>query len=382
MGGAFGHMPHPFDLEKVKSGEDLINVFNLLQRKVNQENISETFNVKIDGVNLSCKLVGNEFALDRGTQKPADVNGITIDLIHKRYSPEFYLYKDIHDLLTILNNAYQDILPELSEFGMTSDNSKFLNIEFVSSKNVVDYDFSFIAIHGVSQFYEKWKKVKGGKFINTRNGIHNPKSINKAISTEIDYNQSIMNSLIEKVRKHAEAFNIKVFGPISSTKLKELNIDKTLEIPFYIPTEYNTEFLSFNNGNTLRQWLQSIHQLPAFYSVKEKRYDNFYETLDERKINPYHKNTYVSVIENGTPISSIMKQHAIDDVAAGIVILHATRVVGQAILECLTSEIGPVSLHEGVVIRDNDFSEYAFKLTGEYIINGMFGAVAKDAAAS
>ena len=380
MGGAFGHMPHPFDLEKVKSGEDLINQFYLIQRKINQRNIEETFNVKIDGANLSCKLVGSEFALDRGTQKPVDVNGITINRIHERYRPDFSLYGDIQNLLSILNNAYNDILPELSELGMTTDNSKFLNIEFVSSKNVIDYDFSFIAIHGLSQFYEKWKKVKGGKFINTRHGIPNPKSFNKAISTEIDYNQNTMVTLIEKLKVHAQEFGIKVFGPISASKLKESNIEAALETTFHIPTDHNTEFLSSNNGNTLRQWLQSIQQLPAFYSIKEKRYNNFYEKIDGKKINPYHKSTYVDIIENGVPISSIMKHQTIDDVAAGIVILHATRMVGQSILNCLTSEIGPVTTHEGIVIRDNEFSDHAFKITGEYLVKGMFGTIAKDAA--
>ena len=56
MGGAFGHMPHPFDLETVKSGDDLINLFYSIQKEVNTSIIRESFNVKIDGSNLSLSL--------------------------------------------------------------------------------------------------------------------------------------------------------------------------------------------------------------------------------------------------------------------------------------------------------------------------------------
>ena len=382
MGGAFGHMPHPFDLEKVKSGEDLINLFKDIQTQINNEDISQAFNIKIDGANLSFKLVGNQFAVDRGTQKKIDVEGITINRIHERYDPTFKTYKDIETLLIILNSAYNDILPELMKLGMTKDNSIFLNTEFVSATNVIDYDEDFIAIHGVCQFYEKFKKVKGGSYIKTRDGIPNPKSANKAISKEIDYDINVLLSLIEKLNFHAKKMGVKVFGPIPSRKLKDADISQVLKKRITIPAVVPTDFLKLNNGNTLFDWLKSIHHLPANYSVQNKRYDNFYPKKDGKKINPYHKATYLSVFKDKLPIDSIAERSSIDSLAAGMLILHATRLIGSEILKCITSEIGVASNHEGVVIRDNQYSEYAFKITGDYIVNGMFGAVAKDAASS
>ena len=49
MGGAAGHMAHPYDLAWVNTGADLINFFELAK------SIEGT--VKIDGVNVSFKVV-------------------------------------------------------------------------------------------------------------------------------------------------------------------------------------------------------------------------------------------------------------------------------------------------------------------------------------
>ncbi len=73
MGGAAGHMRHPFDLQSVQSGNDLIQIFEDLKSYV--QVAAQDINVKIDGVNVSFKLVGNEFAVDRGSNKPIDVEG-------------------------------------------------------------------------------------------------------------------------------------------------------------------------------------------------------------------------------------------------------------------------------------------------------------------
>lgn len=380
MGGASGHMPHPFDLETVKSGEDLINLFYSIQNFINTSVIKENINVKIDGSNLSFKVVGNEFAVDRGTQKAIDVEGITLNRIHERYDPSYQVYSDIEELLLILNSSFFDIQEELKDLGMLKDNTIFLNTEFVSKTNVIDYPYNFIAIHGVSQFYEKHKKVKGGKYIKTRPGISNPKSSNKAISKEIRYNEDTLARLVEKIRPYAEKRGMKVFGPIPAIKKKECLIEKALNKKLRITTEIKTPFLNSNNGKTLKDWLNAIVELPAYYCHNNKRYMTMVENNKGKKINPYHKKTYYQIIEENTPINSLISVQDIDKVAAGIAILHATRIVGQSILESMTSWVGPVVEHEGVVIRKQSFSEHPFKITGEYLVKGMFGYIAKDLA--
>ena len=51
MGGAAGHMRHPFDLQSVQSGNDLIQIFEDLKSYV--QVAAQDVNVKIDGVNVS-----------------------------------------------------------------------------------------------------------------------------------------------------------------------------------------------------------------------------------------------------------------------------------------------------------------------------------------
>ena len=73
MGGAAGHMAHPFDLGWVNSGSDLLEFFDKAKSYVETKGAG---NVKIDGVNVSFKVVGEEnkqFAVDRGSLKPIDI---------------------------------------------------------------------------------------------------------------------------------------------------------------------------------------------------------------------------------------------------------------------------------------------------------------------
>jgi hypothetical protein len=55
MGGAAGHMRHPFDLQSVQSGEDLINIFEDLKLLVGS-GTGDLPNVKFDGANVSFKV--------------------------------------------------------------------------------------------------------------------------------------------------------------------------------------------------------------------------------------------------------------------------------------------------------------------------------------
>ena len=73
MGGAAGHMAHPFDLGSVRTGSDLIDFFNKAKEHLGTEGAGA---VKIDGVNVSFKVVEidgqHEFAVDRGQSIAGD----------------------------------------------------------------------------------------------------------------------------------------------------------------------------------------------------------------------------------------------------------------------------------------------------------------------
>ena len=83
-GGAAGHMAHPFDLSSVRTGRDLVSFFKRASDSIKKDKTS----VKFDGLNISLKLIQDgdkyRFALDRGSNKPEDIKGITADNIEER----------------------------------------------------------------------------------------------------------------------------------------------------------------------------------------------------------------------------------------------------------------------------------------------------------
>jgi len=45
--------------------------------------------------------------------------------------------------------------------------------------------------------------------------------------------------------------------------------------------------------------------------------------------------------------------------------------LGNAVLEALSSPLGPVREHEGIVIRDPKIYSKPFKITGRFIVKGL-----------
>ena len=158
MGGAAGHMNHPFDLGWVDTGSDLIDFFEKAKAFVEKKGAGA---VKIDGVNVSFKVVetpnGHEFAVDRGSLKPIDIEGITMARVDDRFPEGHGMRPAIRTLLTILNTALPTIKSELVELDMWGNPAIFLNTEYVAgTTNVTKYDENFLAIHGLNQFYHKY----------------------------------------------------------------------------------------------------------------------------------------------------------------------------------------------------------------------------------
>jgi len=86
MGGAAGHMKHPFETYDVLDGKSLLNKFYTLAKVLTENNPT----IKLDGANTSFKVVNNlsgglEFALDRGTQQKEDIAGITLGNMRDRF---------------------------------------------------------------------------------------------------------------------------------------------------------------------------------------------------------------------------------------------------------------------------------------------------------
>lgn len=343
-GGAAGHMAHPFDLPQVKTGKNLISVFQKAIKSITTTPPS----VKIDGVNTSIKLVTNEdgsmeFGLDRGSNKPLDVKGVTINELEQRFEQGHGMIAVGSEVLQIFNKALPVIQNELKKLGFFRK-KLILNMEYVKGNtNVVGYADNFLAIHGVNEIYEKKSPVRG--------------SISRA-TREIAYNQDAMDSLIEKVNKIAAGYDFKIMGSVPATPKGGINFAPELNSEFAV--KYTPDYAETKR---LGAWLDKCSN-PRGVKVT---------LADGKKVDALSKFIYTEILR-GTPLNQLIKDNDKKMVSAavcGAIIYHATRMLGQKVLDSLTSPIGDIKDQEGIVIRDNRISSVPFKITGNFILSGL-----------
>ena len=125
-------------------------------------------------------------------------------------------------------------------------------------------------------------------------------------------------------------------------------------------TKYTVNYGTKKESKTLKQWLASA-KVPRG-NVK---------TVDGKSIAALSKEVLLKIAE-GTPLNKfIADPKDYKDAIDGFVIYTATMKLGDAVLEQLTSPLGPVSEHEGIVIRDPKIYTKPFKITGKFIVGGL-----------
>ena len=88
--------------------------------------------------------------------------------------------------------------------------------------------------------------------------------------------------------------------------------------------------------------------------------------------NLLHWRTILLEITNGTDVAELVKDPKdIEAAINGYVFYLATMELGNAVLESLSSPLGKVSEHEGIVIRDTKIYSKPFKITGRFIVKGL-----------
>ena len=344
-GGAAGHMLHPFDLPQVKNGNALIKVFQQTEASLRETPAA----VKIDGLNASIRLVTNadgskEFALDRGSNKPEDIQGVTLSRLTNRFPQGHGMLTVGTDVLSIFNKALPTITNELKKLKMLDNNNILFNMEYVKGNtNVIGYKDNFLAIHGLNEIYQVTSPIK--------------KSVSRA-SREISYDKKALSDLIEKVNKIAKSFDFNVVGEIAATLTRNISFDPELNSEFAV--KYNAEHVEVK---TLRTWLQKAKN-PKGTTIA---------LSNGRRVDALSKQIYLAILE-GQELDSLVKdgnkadiKHAID----GAVIYHATRLMGQKLLSSMKSPLGDIETQEGIVIRDPKISSVPFKITGEFIVRGL-----------
>ena len=284
MGGAAGHMAHPFDCREVRSGKDLIKFY---VKAVNAIPLYEEtdFNIrdnatslKLDGVNASFRLqqadnpAGFMFVLDRGAtsdRSPVgklDYAGITPDNALARFknNPDHGMIQVVNHISKILNHDLEKLRPFVQALGIFEQmgpDGIFFDVEYYSNEdpergikkigNVTDYNQSFIAIHGLKDFYTEEKISKRGKITTSR----------KARGFYWETNEEINNLLAKKDDFIAQGQDTSEIDRLIVEKNKELNMKRAehqdilsnfgkavaehaneLDLPFNVHTKIGLQF--------------------------------------------------------------------------------------------------------------------------------------------
>ena len=378
--GTPGHMAHPFDVEEIQTGDDLLEYINSAITKLSAGEIAGS--VKWDGINTSFKLVTDkngkkDFRMDRGTSHIDSVIGLDAAAAYEKWPEGHGMPPAIEKLLTIFNKALPSIESELKTLGMWDDPTKYFNTEYIEgTSNVQDYNANILAIHGINQFYEKKAQphaIRKGISMD-RPGLPRPTGPDgkpiKGGGIEIEFDHRALEHLIRKVQPYATDYNFQIFGdvPVSFDPEMDLDIEAVLETPISIQIE---------EGNikkaTLREWLKAVKH-PKDKKITKVVRDKSGAPTGFKEVGALSKDIYMAVLrsadEGGIPLNEYLKEPAdISSAIDGGIFYHATRLLGQAIKNVLTSEAGTLEKHEGVVLRG--LEDFLVKLTGDFIVQGL-----------
>ena len=350
-GGAGGHMDHPFDLPNVKTGDDLIELFN------NTVNFlkAEPAVLKIDGINLSVRLITTglktEFAIDRGTNKPIDKAGVTIDKLPERFlrkdpdtnvlTPNIDFIAKCKKTLTILNNAIPTIMPLLKQLNLVGT-ERYINLEYVEKRgNVIIYESEFLVLHNIKEFgYGLTDKTK------------KPTRIKK----DADYNRQALAKLAEALKPFAAEYDFSVYNEIAATLKTAPDFNKVLNEPFAISFS-KIDIVTKPLGEWLKNLKNPIETMVTF--------------LDGIKRDAISKEAIYVPVVKGVPLNEFISPKSIEDAKAGAIFYHATRMLGNELLLNVDTMFGSAAKQEGIVINNASVAPKVFKITGEFIISGL-----------
>ena len=348
-GGVAGHMAHPFDLPNARTGKDLINIFNKLVNSLKKKPSS----VKIDGVNASIKLITNaegnkEFAMDRGSNRPEDVSGVTIAKLTSRFPAGHGMIDTGKTVLNIFNTAISSIEPELKKLKMW-DNPKILfNMEFVKgATNVIGYANNFLAIHGLNEIIQVKSPVRG--------------SISRA-SREIAYDKKALLALIAKVNPIA---NKSGFDVEHEFTVEQGNVDFNDALNASFTVNYDTKNIV---TKPLKEWLSKAVN-PRADKIK---------LSSGKSIGAMSLENYKNVT-GGVPMHTYIGDNKkdIEKAINGALFYYATLKMGDKIKQSANSKLGSIGDQEGIVVRDNTISANPVKITGSFITGKEAGKFAK-----
>lgn len=331
-GGAASHMAHPFDIPSVKTGNDLLNIFKSTADYLK----TNPSTVKVDGINVSIRMnPQGEFVLDRGSMKPLDIAGVKVSDLEARFSPGHGMVKYGKIVLDLFNSSKSIIKPELDALGFTKDPSLMFNIEYVEGHmNVQKYDDNFIFIHNVFRL---------------------PIDGSKRSPEQVKYDKNLLNSIIKKINPIAQKQGFKMVHEVQ-TKIKK-------------PISFSSA-LSKNYTINYSQGKKETKPLSALLSSAKNTKGVKLKLRDGKTVDALSKQVYFW-IRDGKNVLDLVDQKDIKTAVDSFTIYLATEVLGDEILKSLTSDMGDLDTHEGIVVRNPRIYSGPYKITGSFITRGV-----------
>ena len=159
MGGAYGHMSHPFDDNDLTFG-DLKNIITLgLGGKLDREDgVTE----KLDGQNLMVCWIDGELkaARNKGHLKNKGATAPNTDGIKKIFAGRGNVEKAFVSSMKDLSKAIGS-LSDAQKEKVFGNGTKWMNLEimFPATANVVDYDVAEIVFHGTLEYDDSGRPI-------------------------------------------------------------------------------------------------------------------------------------------------------------------------------------------------------------------------------
>ena len=327
------HMAHPFEIPSVTTGLELLDIF----KRTAQGLMNSKATVKIDGINVPIKLIGNEeFGIDRLSNKPLDIVGTKLPNLVDRFGKDHGMVDIGIKVLSIFNKALPSIQPELKKLGMWDNRNFLFNLEFVEGKsNVKSYGKNFIVINGLMEIVRV--------------------SDTRRQSKEIYYDQEALSSLVAKLNKVSTPVGFTIYSPIGAEMAKTPDFEYELKKEIIIPQTAVSYSIK-----TLQEWLNLI-KIPKDETVK---------LLNGKVVGALSKELLIE-LSTKSVFDVISDKQDYGKAVAGYITNVATMRLGDALLHCMNSEIGKVGDQEGIVVRNQDIYNKPYKITGKFIVEGL-----------
>jgi cytidyltransferase-like protein len=430
MEGPVGHMWHPFDLDSVQNGKDLLSVF---ENEVIQYINEFTPSIKIDGINAPIRLItssdgGREFAIDRMSQAPIDREGITADRLRERFEKAILQALDtdeeitvpLHKLvamgipmdkiqvgtnLTIVHKKKKKpvVVKGISSgHGFVNDGTVALNVlngalrakpsemeqvlRILDMWNNPNICLNNDIVHEGSKESGQVNAVKYGEdFIafHGLNEIYSPEGKKTRKTREVSLSsqqKQALTALVSIINETNTTEGFRALSPFDTVALKgEVDIDYTQALGEIVEIKLDSQTAV---AKSIGDWLNDSKVVKPSYTEK-------YTYSDGKKRSYFSKANYIALIpdqgEQQFSVRELLSEEAHPEITdeiyyqfvSGAIFYHATRVLGRAVLKTLVnkSKVGNEALtsHEGVVMRSSAIFgvDNPIKITGDFIRDGM-----------